>query len=176
MLKFWLLRPQPFPETKWRSNHRISNASVPPTHRGDRFIILSSSKTGSKWRTFTQGGDDPFGRYHSKGWLIEHKSNNWCSNSSSKAVWLESLRLGSKDEERQCDRSITSCCLHTVQFCSFGRLIAKLPQPGDREVTFRSSSQAATCYYQSNHSKVEAISLSALFKDTTSELSGLSPH
>jgi len=38
---------------------------------------------------------------------------------------------------------------------------------------FRFSSQAATCYYryQSNHSKVEAIPLSALPKDTTSELS-----
>jgi len=33
---------------------------------------------------------------------------------------------------------------------------------------FRSSGQAATCYYQSNHSKVEAIPLSALPKDTTS--------
>jgi len=31
---------------------------------------------------------------------------------------------------------------------------------------FRSSSQAATCYYQSNHPKVEAIPLSALPKDT----------
>jgi len=30
------------------------------------------------------------------------------------------------------------------------------------------------CYYQSNHSKVEAILLSALPKDTTSKLSGLS--
>jgi len=35
---------------------------------------------------------------------------------------------------------------------------------------FRSSSQAATCYYQSNHSKVEAIPLRALPKDTTREL------
>jgi len=35
---------------------------------------------------------------------------------------------------------------------------------------FRSSSQAATCSYQSNHSKVVAIPLSALPKDTTSEL------
>jgi len=35
---------------------------------------------------------------------------------------------------------------------------------------FRSTSQAATCYYQSNHSNVEAISLSALPKDTTSHL------
>jgi len=41
---------------------------------------------------------------------------------------------------------------------------------------FRSSSQAATCYYQSNHSKVESIPLSAVPKDTTSELACLSPH
>jgi len=42
-------------------------------------------------------------------------------------------------------------------------------------VTFRSSSQAAaTCYYQSNHSKRERIRLSALPKDKTSELAGLS--
>jgi len=39
----------------------------------------------------------------------------------------------------------------------------------------RRQSQAATCYYQSNHSKVEAIPLSALPKDITSELAGLSP-
>jgi len=32
------------------------------------------------------------------------------------------------------------------------------------------------CYYQSNHAKVEEIPLSALVKDTTSELAGLSPH
>jgi len=42
--------------------------------------------------------------------------------------------------------------------------------------SFRSWSQATTCYYQSNHSKVEAILLSALTKDTTSELAGLSSH
>jgi len=42
---------------------------------------------------------------------------------------------------------------------------------------FRSSSQAVTCYYQSNHSKVEAIiQLNALSKDTTNELVGLSSH
>jgi len=35
-------------------------------------------------------------------------------------------------------------------------LFVKVPRPGDSEVTF-SSSQAATCCYQSNHSKVEAI-------------------
>jgi len=39
---------------------------------------------------------------------------------------------------------------------------------------FRSSSQAVTCNYQSNHLKVETIPLSALPKDTTSELAGLS--
>jgi len=37
-------------------------------------------------------------------------------------------------------------------------------------------SQAATCYYQFNHSKVEAIPLSALPKDITSVLAGLFPH
>jgi len=42
--------------------------------------------------------------------------------------------------------------------------------------SFRSSSQAATCYYQFNHSKVETIPLNALHKDTTSELAGLSSH
>jgi len=42
--------------------------------------------------------------------------------------------------------------------------------------TFRFSSIAVTCYYQSNHSKVEVIPLSALLKDTTSELAGLSSH
>jgi len=48
-------------------------------------------------------------------------------------------------------------------------LFVKVPRPGDSEVTFSvfESSQAATCYYQSNHSKVEAIPLSALLKDTT---------
>jgi len=37
---------------------------------------------------------------------------------------------------------------------------------------FGLKSQAAICYYQSYHSKVEAIPLSALPKDTTSELAG----
>jgi len=35
------------------------------------------------------------------------------------------------------------------------------------KLPFRFSGQAATCYYQSNQSKVEAIPLSALPKDTT---------
>jgi len=55
------------------------------------------------------------------------------------------------------------------------RLFVKEPRPQDSEGPFRSSSQAATCYYQSSHSKVEAISLNALPKDTTSKLAGLSP-
>jgi len=37
----------------------------------------------------------------------------------------------------------------------------------------RSSSKVSACYY---HSKVEAIPLSALPKDTTGKLAGLSPH
>jgi len=41
---------------------------------------------------------------------------------------------------------------------------------------FRYLSQTNTCYYQSNHSKAEAIPLSALPKDKTSELPGLSSH
>jgi len=55
-------------------------------------------------------------------------------------------------------------------------LFVKVPRPGDSKMTFRSSSQAAICYYQLNHSKIEEIPLSALPKDTTSKLAGLSPH
>jgi len=45
--------------------------------------------------------------------------------------------------------------MHT---CSFARLFAKsIALAGNSKVTFQSSSQAATCYYLSNHSKVEAI-------------------
>jgi len=62
----------------------------------------------------------------------------------------------------------------SIKVCSFARLFAKLPRSGDSEVTF---AVAATCYYhQSNHSKVETISLSALPKDTTSKLADLSLH
>jgi len=74
---------------------------------------------------------------------------------------------------------------------SLGRSrVAPLPEVGavvlvylsrylDKETAkdpFRSSRQAATCYYQFNHSKLEAIPLSAMPKDTTNELNGLSPH
>jgi len=38
---------------------------------------------------------------------------------------------------------------------------------------FSFKSQAAACYYQSNHSNVEAILLSTLPKNTTSELASL---
>jgi len=58
------------------------------------------------------------------------------------------------------------------QYSSFARLSAKLPRLGDSEVTF--SVFESSCHYQSNHSKVEAIPLSALpSKDTTSELVGM---
>jgi len=43
----------------------------------------------------------------------------------------------------------------------------KVPHPGVSEGIF-------AVYYQSNHSKVEAVPLSALPKDTTSELASLS--
>jgi len=49
-------------------------------------------------------------------------------------------------------------------------LFVKVPRPRDSKVTFRSSSQVATYYFQFNHSNLEAIPLSALPKDTTSEL------
>jgi len=63
-------------------------------------------------------------------------------------------------------------------------LFDKVPRPGVSEGTFlvfESSChlllpEAATCYYQSNHSKVEAIPLSTLPKDTTSELARLTSH
>jgi len=56
------------------------------------------------------------------------------------------------------------------------QLFVKVLRPGDREGTFSASSQAAICYYQSNHSKIEAIPLCTLPKGTTSEFAGLSSH
>jgi len=56
------------------------------------------------------------------------------------------------------------------------QLSVKVPRPGEAKRPFRSSSQATTCYNQSNHSKVEANPLSTLPKDTTSELAGLPSH
>jgi len=60
----------------------------------------------------------------------------------------------------------------SAKVCS---LLVYLPSCLSQETakwSLRSSSQAATCYCQSNHSKAETIPLSALLKDTTSELSG----
>jgi len=54
-----------------------------------------------------------------------------------------------------------------LKFCSFARLFAKLPRPGDSEVTFAVFESSFHCYYQSNHSKLEAIPLSTLPMDTT---------
>jgi len=52
-------------------------------------------------------------------------------------------------------------------------LIVKVPRPGDSEFTFSVSSQAATYFYQSNHSKVEAIPLRALSKNTSQRIASL---
>jgi len=57
------------------------------------------------------------------------------------------------------------------------QLFVKKPRPGDCEVTFSVfESSCQQLLLKSNHSKVEAIQLSALPKDTTSDLAGLSPH
>jgi len=67
-----------------------------------------------------------------------------------------------------------NCFLYSLEIaryflCFLDQETAKCP--------FRSSSQAAICYYELiNHSKVEAISLSALPNDTTSGLASLSSH
>jgi len=55
--------------------------------------------------------------------------------------------------------------------------VAYLNQETSKE-SFRCSIQAATCSVttQSNHSKVDGIQLSALPRDTTSELDGLYSH
>jgi len=42
------------------------------------------------------------------------------------------------------------------------RLFVKVPRPGNSKVTISVFESTVTCYYQSNHSKVEAIPLSAL--------------
>jgi len=56
-------------------------------------------------------------------------------------------------------------------------LFVKVPRPGDSEGTPSViESSFHLLLYQSNHSKVEAIPLNALPKDTTNELADLSPH
>jgi len=52
------------------------------------------------------------------------------------------------------------------------RVFIKVPRPRDSEGTFSVFESS----YQSNHSKVDAISLSTLPKDTKSELASLSSH
>jgi len=52
-------------------------------------------------------------------------------------------------------------------------LFVKKPRPGDSEVTFTVFESSCHLHYQSNHSKVEAIPLSTLPKNTTSKLSNL---
>jgi len=54
-------------------------------------------------------------------------------------------------------------------------LFVNVPRPEDNEMTF-SVFELLSQADQSNHSKVEAILLSALPKDTTSELANLFPH
>jgi len=56
----------------------------------------------------------------------------------------------------------------------FARLLAMLLRPKDSKVTFMVFESSCTCYYRSNHSKAEAVSLSALPNETTSELVDLS--
>jgi len=48
-------------------------------------------------------------------------------------------------------------------------LFVEVPRRGDIKGLFRFSSQAAACYYQSNHSGRGNLVISALPKDTTSE-------
>jgi len=84
--------------------------------------------------------------------------------------------LQSRESNRNARKEKSLPFLMAQHFCSFAHLFAKLLRPGDIEMTFAASSQAATCYHQSNHSKIVAISLSTLPKDTKSELAGLSSH
>jgi len=55
-------------------------------------------------------------------------------------------------------------------------LFIKVPRPGDSEVTFSVFESSCHLLLPVYHSKLEAISLSALPKGTISELGGLSPH
>jgi len=57
--------------------------------------------------------------------------------------------------------------------CLGTHLFVKVPRPGLSEVIFSVFESSCHLLHQSNHSKVEAIPLSALPKDTTSELAGL---
>jgi len=63
--------------------------------------------------------------------------------------------------------SATIFLLQTLVLGLSTHLFVKAPRTGDSKETFLSLSQAAACYYQSDHSKVEAIPLSSLPKYTT---------
>jgi len=65
---------------------------------------------------------------------------------------------------------------HPSSYIWYLLIFVKVLRPGDCEVIFRSSSQAATFYYQSNHSKADTIPLSALLKDTSEFASWFSTH
>jgi len=67
-------------------------------------------------------------------------------------------------------------CIAWEELEGLGLVLIYLSRYLDQETAkgpFRFSSQAATYYYQSNHSKVEVIPLSALPKGTTSEFASL---
>jgi len=69
--------------------------------------------------------------------------------------------------------SAFSCKIINFSYHRFAldtHLFVKVPRPGDSEVTFSVFDSCCHCYYQSNHSLVEAIPLNALPKNTTSEL------
>jgi len=84
--------------------------------------------------------------------------------------WLISYSVCSRDI------SITNNLTWSLGILGLGtHLFVKVHRPEDSERTvsvFESSCHLG-CYYQSNHSKVEAIPLSALPKDTTSEFAFL---
>jgi len=78
--------------------------------------------------------------------------------------------------QHQPDTLISEIKMHNFNLGLGTHLLSRYLDQETAKGSFRSSSQAATCYFQSNHSKVEVITLSALPKDTRSELAGLSPH
>jgi len=55
-------------------------------------------------------------------------------------------------------------------------LFVKVPRPGNSEVISAVFESSCHCYYQSSQTKVEAIPLSTLPKNTTSAFAGLSLH
>jgi len=91
-----------------------------------------------------------------------------CVLSCSSNVTINKLDLASASTNgatrplRRRSREVYGNSIYIIWFRFRYSIIVKVPRLGDSEGTFRSSSQAATCFYQSNHSKVEAIPLSAI--------------